>query len=156
MKKSLRIIVVAALLLSGCKAAQCVIAEEHEKIRIVTHTELIPVLATFKVPAASVERLVKDSSSHLETDFAKSDARINPDGSLYHSLENKEQTIPQEVEVEIEYRDTTIYKEKTVPVPVEKELTKGQKFRLNGFWVLLTLVLVGMVFKITKMLYGKR
>lgn len=156
MKRFLPIIIAVALLLPGCKATHCVIAESHEKVRIIEHTKLVPVTVKFDIPEVKLERTVRDSSSHLETGFAESDARINPDGSLFHSIKDKPQTLNIPAEVEVEYRDSIVYKEVEVPVPVERELTWWQKFRLDGFWPLLLFVLLCIVYKTTKVLYGKR
>lgn len=156
MKRILPTIVVVALLLSGCKATHGVIVESHENVRIIEHTELVPVMVKFDIPEVRLERTVRDSSSHLETDFAESDARINPDGSLFHSLNDKAQTLEIPAEVKVEYRDSIVYKETEVPVPVEKELTRWQRFRLDAFWPLLLVLLVGIAYKVTKTIYGKR
>ena len=75
MTRFLTILCAVALLLPGCKATQGVVVETHEKAKVINHTELVPVVATFKVPEMVIEKTVKDSSSHLETDFAESDAR---------------------------------------------------------------------------------
>lgn len=118
--------------------------ESHsEAIKVIEHTEFVPVTVNFDIPAISSERIVRDSSSHLENDFAVSDARINRDGSLYHSLNTKPQTLQHDTEVKIEYRDSIVTKEveKEIPVPVEKELNWWQKFRLGSFWALLAISL---------------
>lgn len=150
MKRSLPIIIAVALLLPGCKATHGVIVEEHEKVRIIEHSKFVPVRVKFDIPEVSLERTVRDSSSHLETDFAESDARINSDGSLFHSIKDKSQTLDIPAEVEIQYRDSIVYKEIEVPVLVEKEPTKWQKVRLDGFWILLIVCLLAAVIKIRK------
>lgn len=150
MKKSLPVILAVALLLSGCKATHGVIVEEHEKVRIIDHTELVPVSVKFDIPEVRLERTVRDSSSHLETDFAESDARINSDGSLFHSIKDKPQTLDIPAEVEVQYRDSIVYKEIEVPIPVEKELTRWQQFKLDGFWILFVACLLAAVVKIRK------
>ena len=151
MTRFLTIIFAVALLLSGCKATQGVVVESHEKVHVITHTELVPVVATFKVPEMVIEKTVKDSSSHLETNFAESDARVNRDGTLFHSIRNKKQTLQQEIPVKIEYQDSIVYKETEVPVYIEKDLTKWQKIRLDGFWALLAIVLIAVAYKTRKL-----
>ena len=83
----------------------------------------------------------RTDTSHLENDYAVSDARVNPDGSLSHSLETKHRTdtIPKELYVQI--WDTTIYREKVIPkvVTVEKGLSDWQKMQIRGFWIFLIL-----------------
>ena len=69
-----------------------VIVEEREKI------VYVPVTTYVEVPAQTAERETRDSTSHLETGFAVSDAAIRwVDGVpfLHHSLANK----PQRIEI---------------------------------------------------------
>jgi hypothetical protein len=98
----------------------------------------VPVIASFDFPQF-VERIqTRDTSSHLENPYAKSDASIS-NGILFHSLETKPQKI--EVPTVVYVTDTVaIYKEAetiTKTEYVEKELTWWQKFRLNLFFPLL-------------------
>lgn len=141
----------ATLCVSGCGVAKGVIVETKEKVKIITHTELIPVVATFEVPAAVIMQTVRDSSSHLETDFAQSDARLNRDGTLFHSLENKKQTLEKQLDAKVEYKDSIVYRDRGIPVPVEKELSRWQQFRLDAFWwivLALALLLVPKIYKL--------
>ena len=125
-----------------------------ETVTVVTHTELVPVAVRFEIPPISEKTTTRDSSSHLENGFASSDARINRDGSLYHSLDMKPQSIEKETEVPVEYRDSIVFRdrevEKFVEVPVERELSWWQRVRLDGFWVLLALA----AFAFRKQLFG--
>lgn len=147
--RSIAMLLAASAVLS-CGAAKGVVVETRERVRIINHTEIVPVVATFKVPEMVIEKTVKDSSSHLETDFAESDARVNRDGTLYHSIRNKKQTLQQEIPVKIEYKDSIVYKETEVPVYVEKELTQWQRLRLDGFWWLLAIVMLAVAYKLRK------
>ena len=91
---------------------------------------------TFEIPVEVEKIVTKDTISHLENQFAKSDARVS-DGLLYHSLES----IPQVIKVPYEVHVTdTLYKESQViekEVEVEKPLSWLQKFRMDAFWWLL-------------------
>lgn len=83
--------------------------------------------------------------SHLETSYAVSDARITPDGSLFHSLANKPQKRPVPTEKEIIYRDSIVSRDRVnrEVVEVERKLTWWQQTQMKGFWiVLVVLVLV--------------
>lgn len=60
-------------------------------IEIKYRTIWIPDTVRVRLPAERTEQTVRQDSSHLETSAAVSDARINPDGSLTHSLENKQE-----------------------------------------------------------------
>ncbi len=96
-------------------------------------------------------RTTADSVSELENDYATSEARINPDGTLYHDLKTKPQEIPKEVETPMERNDSIVYKYKdrtvyeTVEVEVERELTWWQKTQMYGFWVALAVIVVGVI-----------
>lgn len=87
-----------------------------------------------------------DSTSHLENDYATSDARINPDGTLYHDLKTKPQKKPVKFEKPVERKDSTIYKTKTVTeteiVKVPRDLTWWQKTQIYGFWVILFILVI--------------
>ena len=103
-----------------------------EKVRIeyreIIRIDSVPV----QLPAERIEVIRRDSS-HLETDLAVSDARILPDGTICHTLQNKPFTpkIPvQNTDREI-IRDSIVYQIKEIPYPVEKELTRWQKFRMD-------------------------
>ena len=84
-----------------------------------------------------VERVaVLDNTSHLENEFALSDARISG-GVLKHSLETKPVKMPAVVDKEIVYRDSIVFRDgvQTVTVEVERKLTGWQqaKQRVGGF-----------------------
>ena len=114
--------------------------EYIETVRIDT------VRVTVTVPEQSCMAVVPDSTSHLETSFAESDAWINPDGTLGHTLTNKPQTIEAEALVPVKdtASTTTASGVREVPVPypqpfpVERELTEWERFRLSAFWYLVT------------------
>lgn len=115
-------------------------------IKIRYHTIFIDDTILVRLPAERTEQTVRQDSSHLETSAAVSDARINPDGSLTHSLENKhdDQKIP--TKRPIEYRDSIVYRDREVEVekivPVERELTWWQQTQIRGFWVAIIIILV--------------
>lgn len=112
--------------------------EYIETVRIDTITVEIP------IPVESSRQVVRDSTSHLETSMAESDAWINPDGSLGHSIRNKDGNLNADVQVpvkDIQTNNSSVsVREVPVPYPepvyVEKPLTLWQKFRLNSFWFL--------------------
>lgn len=106
-----------------------------------THTEVrektVHVRDTvyFEIPAQEAERTTNDTTSFLENDYAESNARINPDGSLFHDLKTKPQDKPVPTEKEIVYRDSIVYKDKyvEVPVPVEKKLSWWEQTCIKWF-----------------------
>lgn len=104
-----------------------------------------------EIPAQTAERTTPDSTSHLENDFAVSDAKINPDGTLFHDLKTKPQKKPVPVDKEIERRDSVAYVDRfvEVPVPVERQLTYWERTSIRWFPYLVgvVLVLLCLVFK---------
>lgn len=122
--------------------------EYIETLRIDTVTVEIP------LPAESSSQIVRDSTSHLETSLALSDAWINPDGTLGHSIRNKPESLKSDIPVAVKdsHSNNSAIKTKEIPVPypvekkVEKELSAWQKFRLNSFWVLLTTLLASLIY----------
>jgi hypothetical protein len=137
-KYQLFVIVALFVALVGCKTKERAIAPtsvENTIIKTVTRTEWKTDTVFVKIPLQMAERTTKDSVSFLENEYAKSEARINPDGTLFHDLKTKPQNKPVEVQKQIEHRDTVIYKDKQikVPVPVEKELNFWQKTSIKYF-----------------------
>ncbi|MBQ3162784.1 MAG: hypothetical protein IJC04_11765 [Oscillospiraceae bacterium] len=144
------IIALCAVLLSGCGAGRKLTAsvntEQRDSVRIKVVTEYVKDTVFVEVPAQTAERTTRDSTSHLENDFATSDARINSDGSLFHNLNTKPQKRPAEIQKPVEKRDSVVYRTKTVTeikeVPVPRELTWFQKTQIYGFWACLAFLLI--------------
>ena len=98
------------------------------------HTTWIDTLHV-SLPEQRAERHTADSASHLETDAAISDAAILPDGSLFHSLEQKPTPIPVAVPHTADTIEVEI--ERPLPYPVAAELTRSERFYLRigrGAW----------------------
>lgn len=109
----------------------------NTKVRI--ETVYVPDTVYVDIPQQKSERTVVDSVSHLENDYAQSDARINPDGSLFHNLETKPQKKSVEIQKPIERKDSIVYrykykdrvKYKDREVIKEKELSKWQQAKID-------------------------
>lgn len=141
-KPLIGIIILGAVLLFSSCAKKITPVYVNNRDSLMVRKRIIKQLDTvyIYVPEQTSERLTRDSSSHLETDFATSDARIMPNGSLQHNLKNKTQKKPVQTEKEIIYNDTTIYKERTVgvPVQVEKKLSWWEQIKqlLGGYAII--------------------
>ncbi len=126
--------------------------EYIETLRIDTVTVEIP------IPAESAKQAVSDSTSHLETSIAESDAWINPDGTLGHSIKNKEKSLKTNALVQVKDTQTNnaAVSVKEIPVPypepvyIERDFTKWESFRLSAFWYLVTVALVSCVWILRK------
>ncbi len=131
------------IMLCGCKSVKYVPIVKHDSVRVDTryirYTEKDTVFV--EIPAQMAERTTRDSASHLENDFAVSDARINADGTLFHNLSTKPQKKPIEVEKEIVNNDSIVYignisRETGQQIlEVEKPLTWWQKTRIYGCYL---------------------
>ena len=152
-------IAIVMLLFSSCRTGKVVVVEAKDSIRIEERLRYVPVVDTFfmKVPAQSAERTTADSMSHLENDYAVSDARIMADGSLYHSLGTKPRIDTLTKELSVQAKDSIIYREKVIPkvVTVEKELNRFTQMRIWLGNVMLVLI-AGAVIWLAAGLFLKR
>mgnify|MGYP000602300382 FL=1 len=144
--------IATVMLFSSCRTGrQVVVVEGKDSIRIEERVREIKVTDTLfvEVPMQKESTTVRDSMSHLENDYAVSDARIMIDGSLYHSLETKPRTDTLTQELSVQAKDSIIYREKVVPkiVPVEKGLSDWQKIQIRGFWIFLILTSVYIIIR---------
>ena len=144
--------IATVMLFSSCRTGrQVVVVEGKDSIRIEERVREIKVTDTLfvEVPMQKESTTVRDSMSHLENDYAISDARIMADGSLYHSLETKPRTDTLTQELSVQAKDSIIYREKVVPkiVPVEKGLSDWQKIQIRGFWIFLILTSVYIIIR---------
>lgn len=108
--------------------------------------------ATVEIPVEVEKVVTRDTVSHLENTYAKSDAVVS-EGFLHHSLES----IPQIIKVPVEVHVTdTLYKEaeiRTETVEVEKPLTWWQKFRIGAFWWLVGAVALLLLWTFRKLIF---
>ena len=108
--------------------------------------------ATVEIPVEVEKIVTKDTASHLENTYAKSDAVVS-EGFLHHSLES----VPQIIRVPVEVHVTdTLYKEAeihTETVEVEKPLTWWQKFRIGAFWWLVGAVALLLLWTFRKLIF---
>lgn len=174
------VLVSMLFIVSGCCTQRRVVEQNttviqqkdssNTEVRVEKVIEYLTDTVYIKIPAQIAERTTQDSTSHLENDYATSDARINQDGTLYHDLKTKPQEIASEFQKPIERNDSirTEYKTKTKYITlidkkeVEKELTWWQHTCIKWFpWCLILLIIaIGYIFrkpilKITKRLLCK-
>ena len=137
--------IATVMLFSSCRTGrQVVVVEGKDSIRIEERVREIKVTDTLfvEVPMQKESTTVRDSMSHLENDYAISDARIMIDGSLYHSLETKPRTDTLTQELSVQAKDSIIYRYKlnTKVVTVEKPLGWFSQMRLWLGNVMLVLI----------------
>lgn len=147
-------IAIVMLLFSSCRTGKVVVVEAKDSVRVEERVREIKVTDTLfvAVPMQKESTTVRDSTSHLENDYAVSDARIMIDGSLYHSLETKPRTDTLTQELSVQAKDSIIYREKVIPkvVTVEKELSRLQKTRMYIGDVFIALIVCAAIVFIMK------
>lgn len=115
------------------------------------HTTWIDTLLV-ALPEQRAERHTPDSTSHLETDAAISDAAILPDGSLYHILSNKPTPVPVAVPHSADTIEVRV--DRPVPYAVPAQLTRSERFYLRfgrgAWWVLVGAVVGGALWLATR------
>lgn len=144
--------IIVCALLGSCSSHKNMVTEHKENdsvmVEVHTNTIIVPDTVYVEIPPQIAERTTADSTSHLENDYATSDARINPDGTLFHQLATKPQKKPVEVDKKIEQRDSIVYVEKSNTetgqqiVEVERQLSWWEKTRIYGFYLLAALLVV--------------
>lgn len=147
------IIVLCVFAIFGSCKSQNNIVTEHKardsiRVDVRYKTIIVPDTVFIEIPAQTSERTTADSTSHLENDYATSDARINPDGTMFHLLATKPHKKPVEVDKKIEQRDSIVYVEKSNTetgqqiVEVERQLSWWEKTSIYGFYLLAALLVV--------------
>lgn len=166
--KYVKIIIIAAIiavLASACRTThptpipEIVTIHERDTVTIETLIEktLTPNTVFIEIPAQTAERTTPDSTSHLENEFAISDAGINPDGTLFHDLKTKPGKKPIEVMTPTTNKTTNAERireiEKPIPIPtpvyVERKLTWWEQTCIKCMPYLLGLLIVtiGFIFR---------
>ena len=143
---------------SSCKTLKNVETETKDSVRIEYIEKIIidTVYVTIEVPVEKQERETTDSTSFLETSFAKSTASmkwINGMPWLFHDLENKPQKIVKPVEVKKKEKIKIVYRTsyKTGYKYVEKDLTWWQKTQMIAGDVLLAVIFGLLCFGVWKL-----
>lgn len=109
-------------------------AEIRDSVRVEIRERVVHDTAYVEIPVIKEVNITKDSSSHLENDYAASDAAI-VGGLLRHTLETKPQTIPMPIIRTV--RDTvTLHKTGETIIKEVNVLTKWQSFSMVLGWIL--------------------
>lgn len=145
-------------LASACSTVRPLPTTDSTKVEVRTETVIEKDTVFVELPRVVERVAVQDTTSHLENEFALSDAHISG-GVLKHSLETKPVKMPAVVDKQIVYRDSIVFRDRvqTETVEVEKKLTGWQqaKLRVGGF-CFFAVILIGLYFIITFLLNLKR
>ena len=144
------------LFLFSCAAPRVIEQTQRDSLYVEYRERIVHDTVMYEPPQESTYIQTKDTTSHLETSLAESDASI-VDGVLYHSLRNKPQKIP--VPVVVTVHDATIAQSSVLTkiVEVPAKLTKAQERWIRlGKWAtgILSLIaaaaVAGIVIKFAK------
>ena len=144
------------LFLFSCAAPRVIEQTQRDSLYVEYRERIVHDTVMYEPPQESTYIQTKDTTSHLETSLAESDASI-VDGILYHSLRNKPQKIP--VPVVGTVHDATISQSSVLTkiIEVPAKLTKAQERWLRlGKWAtgILTLLaaaaVAGIIIKFAK------
>ena len=131
---------------SSCGVSrQCAIpAKDSVRVEVRTLKETVHDTAYIELPRI-VERITtRDTISTLENDYARSEAQIS-EGFLRHSLETKPAKHPVQIQKEIVYRDSVIFRDRVQTVQVPQPLTRWQSFKMRTGGTALTALILTIV-----------
>ena len=140
------LLVIFSALCVACATARQATPSEHlhteTRIETVFQTDTILI----EIPKVVEKIVTKDTLSILENDYALSEASVSY-GLLSHTLETKPVQHPVRIQKEIVYRDSIVFKDRTIveTVEVEKPLTGWQNFKMKTGGFALGLLLIAIV-----------
>lgn len=133
-------ILALAVLLTSCRTIREPQVEYRTEVSYQTEyvERLVKDTVMVEIPAQTALVVTPADSSHLETDYAVSDAWTDSIGLLHHSLSNKAHE--RAVEIERPERTTTTSevkseaKTRTITKYKDREPTWWERFRMSAFW----------------------
>ena len=134
----------------GCSPRITPPAEIRDSVRVEIRERVVHDTAYVDVPLIKEVNVTRDTSSHLENEYAMSDASIS-NGTLRHSLETRPHKIAAPVTITV--HDTlTVEKKAETIIKEVNTLTKWQGFQiilgrvLGGLFLLIILMLAARAF----------
>ena len=139
------ILVLLLMMLTCCGVSKPkVVVEYRDSVRVEYRDRIVRDTVRYEVEKEVEKIVTRDTVSHLENRWAKSDASVSG-GFLSHSLSS----IPRIIEIPVEHivTDTLIVQKEaqisTQTKYVEKSLTWWQRFRMGAFWWLVAACIIG-------------
>ena len=138
----------------GCSPRITPPAEIRDSVRVEIRERVVHDTAYVDVPLIKEVNVTRDTSSHLENEYAMSDASIS-NGTLRHSLETRPHKIAAPVTI-IVHDTLTVEKKAETIIKEVNVLTKWQGFQiilgrvLGGLFLLIILMLVARAFLMRK------
>lgn len=133
--------------------------EYRDSVVVEVRERLVRDTVSVEIPVEVEKVVTRDTVSHLENTYAKSDAVVS-DGFLHHSLSSKPQVIYVPVEVPVSDTTTThstsaiSEREETKIEYVEKKLSWWQKTQVHGFRCMLLFALLFFGWKYRKKIWS--
>lgn len=133
--------------LTGCRSHKVLThIEQSDSTRTEFREQVsyLPDTVQYKLPPQTAERITPDSVSHLETDYAVSEAAITENGLLRHTLTTKQTTLAVPTLQKQTTRDSVVYRDRVITQTktIEKGLSLWQKRRFGVCGGLLALVVI--------------
>ena len=149
------LIIITSLLLTGCcPCRQLVDVQDSLRVEVIERVVKIHDTVIYEVPTISDGITTTEQESHLENELAESDARINADGTLTHSLATKPQSIKIGITIPTLRRDSVIYRNSYRTIEVERDRSWWEQTQINGFWAMLAILsLIIILRKIKRILF---
>ena len=116
----------------SCGPASHASVSDSTRVEVREVTRYIKDTMYLELPVITERIVTRDTTSHLENDYAVSEASISG-GYLSHSLATKPARTPVEAEAREVVRDSLVFRDRLVEVPVEgeKPLTRWQRTLLT-------------------------
>ena len=139
----------------GCSPRITPPAEIRDSVRVEIRERVVHDTAYVDVPLIKEVNVTRDTSSHLENEYAMSDASIS-DGTLRHSLETRPHKIAAPVTL-IVHDTLTVEKKAETIIKEVNVLTKWQGFQiilgriLGGLFLLIIVMLVVRAFFVRRL-----
>ena len=114
----------------------------------------IDTLAKIQLPDETATNITGDSTSTVETSVATSTVKIDKSGKVTHTISNKRDPlfIPTKFLVRAVQQKTEMTIKEREYIPIEKELTKWQKFLIYAGGVLVSAIGGAILFGIWKLI----
>lgn len=112
----------------SCGPARHASVSDSTRVEVREVTRYVKDTMYLELPAITERIVTRDTTSHLENDYAVSEASISG-GYLSHSLATKPARTPVETEAREVVRDSIVFRDRLieVPVEVEKPLSRWQR-----------------------------
>ena len=156
------ILIVILLLFSGCRTVKKSVSEKEnisDSVRIEYKEKIVkvPVTVYVEVPVENVSTMTKDSTSHLETSFAVSNASmvwIDGVPFLRHDLKNKAQKIEKTDTANVVEKEKVIWKTRRVTYTKtevrEKQINFFQKALIWIGFIAIIVVIILVSFRVLR------